>query len=264
MQLNSWHADLCAMLGARGFRVIRFDNRDVGRSTRSSAPLPEPWRLLTGRFDPRQYTLSDKARDAVGLLAGLELEAAHLVGVSMGGMIAQTVAAQYPQHVLTLTSIMSTTGSRRAGQPAPSTMRRLLARPVTERDAAVARTVETFRHIGSRGFPFEEEQVRTVALEAFDRGGGANSKGVARQLAAIVKSRDRTAELRRIVAPTLVIHGDRDRMVDPSGGAATASAIPGARLHTIAGMGHDLPRGAWPELVELIAAHAVERAVEAR
>ena len=171
-------------------------------------------------------------------------------------MIAQGVAAREPGRVLSLTSIMSTTGAPRMGRPAPSTWLRLASPPARTRDGQAKAVVGMMRHVGSHGYPFEEEAVRAVALEAFDRSGGPGAAGVSRQLAAIMKSGDRSAEVARIVAPTLVIHGDRDRMVSPSGGQATAKAIPGARLLTIAGMGHDLPSGVRAQLVEEIAAHA--------
>jgi pimeloyl-ACP methyl ester carboxylesterase len=253
-QLNCWPEDLCRALAARGFYVIRFDNRDVGRSTRADSAPPKPFQFVTRRFDPAQYTLSDMARDAVGLIAGLGLQDAHLVGTSMGGMIAQTVAAHYPDRVRTLTSMVSTTGARRAGRPALSTVRLMARRPSTDRESAIAAAVRIWSHISSRGFPFNEHEVRAVAGEAFDR--GASPDGSARQLAAILKSGDRTDECRKIAAPTLVIHGDRDVMVNPSGARATARTIPGARLETIAGMGHDLPVGAWPTVLDLIAEHA--------
>jgi pimeloyl-ACP methyl ester carboxylesterase len=172
----------------------------------------------------------------------------------MGGMIAQTLAAHYPDRVRTLTSMISTTGARRVGRIAPSTLRLMARRPPTDRDAAIEAAVRIWSHIASRGFEFDEQEVRAVAGDAFDR--GFSPDGTARQLAAILKSGDRTAECRTISAPTLVIHGDRDLMVHPSGGRATARAIAGARLETITGMGHDLPVGAWPSLLELIADHA--------
>jgi pimeloyl-ACP methyl ester carboxylesterase len=148
---------------------------------------------------------------------------------------------------------MSTTGARRVGRPALSTWRLMLARPARGRDEFAERAVRMFRHIGSAGYAFDEPDIRALAALAWDR--DPSPAGVVRQLAAIFKSGDRTRELRRISAPTLVIHGDRDRMVNPTGGASTAAAIPGARLHTIHGLGHDLPRGAWPEIVELVDAH---------
>jgi pimeloyl-ACP methyl ester carboxylesterase len=255
-QLNVWPVELRDELVERGFRVIRCDNRDVGRSGRASCAPPTPRQFLTRRFRAAQYGLGAMIADTVGLLDALGIEQAHLVGMSMGGMIAQGVAAREPGRVLSLTSIMSTTGAPRVGRPAPSTWLRLAAPPARTRDAQAKAVVGMMRHVGSHGFPFEEEAVRAVALEAFDRSGGPGADGVARQLAAIMKSGDRSAEVARIVAPTLVIHGDRDRMVNPSGGRATAKAIPGARLQVIAGMGHDLPREVRAQLVEDIAAHA--------
>jgi pimeloyl-ACP methyl ester carboxylesterase len=255
-QLNVWPAILVDRLLAKGFRVVRFDNRDVGRSSRSPAPVPTRRQLFTGRFASAQYTIADLAADAAGLLDALEMRAAHVVGMSLGGMVGQTLAATSPEHVLTLSSIMSTTGSRHVGRPALSTYARLLPRPPRSREAAADRMVAVMRHIRSHSFPFDERQVRAVALEAWDRGGGTNAAGILRQIAAIYKSGDRTHELRRITAPTLVVHGDCDRMVHRSGGSATAAAIPGARLQTIAGMGHDLPGRACAQLVDAIVGHA--------
>jgi pimeloyl-ACP methyl ester carboxylesterase len=252
-QLHSWPDDFCAMLGERSYRVIRFDNRDAGRSTHAEFPPPRPAAWLRRRWDPRQYDLADMAADAAGLLDALGITAAHVVGISMGGMIAQTVAARFPDRVLSLTSMMSTTGARRVGRPALSTWRLMLARPARDRAEFANRAVRMFRHIGSAGYPFDEELVRELAGVAWDR--DQSPAGVARQLAAITKSGDRTAELRRVSAPTLVIHGDRDRMVNPTGGARTTATIPGAHLETLPGVGHDLPRGAWPAIVDLIDGH---------
>jgi pimeloyl-ACP methyl ester carboxylesterase len=260
-QLNVWPEEIRAGLVERGFYVIRCDNRDVGRSGRSSAPAPGARQFATRRFSARQYNLGAMVADAVALLDVLGIERAHLVGMSMGGMIAQGVAARHPERTLSLTSIMSTTGARRVGRPALSTWIRLAAPPARTREAQADRVVAMMRHIGSRGHAFEEDAVRAVALEAFDRSGGPGAAGVARQLAAIMRSGDRSAELAQITAPTLVIHGDRDRMVNPTGGRATAAAIPGARLKVIAGMGHDLPRGVCEELVEDIATHAEAAAI---
>lgn len=255
-QLNSWPAAFCDALAARGHYVIRFDNRDVGRSSRSPHRAPGPLHLLARRFPSTQYTLADMAEDTAGLIAGIGLDSAHVVGASMGGMIGQSLAARHPERVRTLTSIMSTTGARGVGRPAFSTWRRMAMPPPSDEAASIERTVEMWRHIGSHGFPFDEAQVRAVARESWERGGGAAARaGATRQLAAIMKSGDRTAELRTITAPTLVMHGDRDRMVNPTGALATARAIPGARAQTIVGMGHDLPTGAWPQLIELIIQH---------
>lgn len=263
LQLNIWPAPLLDGLVERGFFVVRLDNRDVGRSGRSSCPTPTPMQQLRKRYRHDQYTLVDMAQDTVGLLDALALERAHIVGMSMGGMIGQTLAARFPERVISLTSIMSTTGAPRIGRPALTTWLRLAQRPPATREAAAQRFVAMHRHIGSRGFPFDEAAVRAVALEAWDRGGGSASQGIARQLAAILKSGDRTAEVRRVTAPTLVIHGDHDPMIHPTGGRATADAIPGARLRTIPGMGHALPLGACWQLVEDIAAHADRAAAAA-
>ena len=252
-QLHSWPDAFCAQLAERGFEVIRFDNRDAGRSTHPRfrpASLPA---MFAGRFPPEQYDLKDMAADTVGLLDALDLETTHLAGVSMGGMISQTVAALHPARVRTLTSIMSTTGSRLIGRPAFSTLRLMGAKPPKSREEAIESAVTMFRHISSHGFPFDEAWVREKAGIGWDRDPTAG--GVGRQLGAILKSGNRTAWLRKITAPTLVIHGDRDRMVHPTGGAATARAIPGARLETVPGMGHDLPAGAWPTLLDLVDKH---------
>jgi pimeloyl-ACP methyl ester carboxylesterase len=251
---GSWPTDFAAALARRGYRVTRFDNRDVGRSTHMDYPPPKPLTILRGGTHPRQYHLGDMARDTVGLLDALGYRDAHLAGISMGGMIAQTVAAHHPGRVRTLTSIMSTTGAPRTGRPALSTWYRLAtAKPPRTLLEAMERDVAIFRHIGSHGFPFDEERVRERAATGWDR--DRSSAGTPRQLAAIFRSGDRTAELRDIDVPTLVIHGDRDRMVNPTGGTATARAIRGARLETIAGMGHDLPTGAWNRVLDLIAEH---------
>jgi pimeloyl-ACP methyl ester carboxylesterase len=253
MQLTSWPDELCDALAAHELRVVRYDNRDVGRSSRVDQPVPSRRELVLHRIRSDRYDLGDLAADALELLRALALLPAHVVGVSMGGMVGQTLAARHPEAVRTLTSIVSSTGARRVGQPARSTVLRMLRAPARDRDASVERAVAFFRHIGSHGFPFDEERLRSEAIRAFER--GHDPGGVERQLAAVLKSGDRTAELAQIEAPTLVIHGDRDRMVHPSGGAATAAAIPGARLETIRGMGHDLPRETWPELVRLIVQH---------
>jgi pimeloyl-ACP methyl ester carboxylesterase len=253
-QLHSWPDAFCAQLAERGFEVVRFDNRDAGRSTHPRFRPPSLPGMFAGRFPAQQYDLTDLAADTIGLFDALDLETAHIAGVSMGGMISQTVAALHPDRIRTLTSIMSTTGSRLLGRPAFSTLRMMGAKPPKSREEAVESAVRMFRHIGSHGFPFDEAWVRELAGTGWDRDPTAG--GVGRQLAAIMKSGNRTPLLRKITAPTLVIHGDRDRMVHPTGGAATARAIPGARLETVRGMGHDLPEGAWPTILDLIDKHA--------
>ncbi|WP_286131876.1 alpha/beta hydrolase [Mycobacterium sp. IS-1556] len=250
-QLHSWPDDFVTALAARGFCVTRFDNRDAGRSTHMTHRPPNSVAMFRGR---NSYHLGDMARDTIGLMDALGYQDAHLVGISMGGMIAQTVAAHHPGRVRTLTSIMSTTGASRLGRPAWSTWRRMLtARPPRTRAEAMDRAANMFRHIGSHGYPYDERAVREAAAIAWDR--DPTNGGIVRQLAGIFASGDRTAELAHIDVPTLVIHGDRDRMVHPTGGAATARAIPGARLETIQGLGHDLPTGAWDRVIDLIIDH---------
>jgi pimeloyl-ACP methyl ester carboxylesterase len=195
------------------------------------------------------------ADDAAGLLRELDLAPAHAIGASMGGMIAQTLAARHPELVLSLTSIMSTTGNRWVGQPALRLLPMLAARPARSRQAAIERSDRVFSAIGSRGFQRDMEHVRDVAGRSYDRGRG-DAAGQARQLAAVLASGDRTRELRRISVPTVAIHGSDDPMIRPSGGRATVRAIPGARLVVIDGMGHDLPRAAWPRIIEAIEENA--------
>jgi pimeloyl-ACP methyl ester carboxylesterase len=257
-QMIAWDEEFCAMLAERGFRVVRFDNRDIGRSTRiDSAGLPSRLDMMLGRRASAPYLLSDMARDTVGLMDHLGFDSAHVVGASMGGMIAQTLAIEHPRRVRSLVSIMSTTGNRRTGLPSMKAFGVLLGKPPRQREAAIERAVKVFKVIGSPGYPFEEQRVREIAARSFDR--GHSGAGVARQLHAITASGDRTRALHGVRAPATVIHGDSDVLVRPSGGAATARAIRGARLRTIEGMGHDLPRQLWPTFVDEIAATA-ERA----
>jgi pimeloyl-ACP methyl ester carboxylesterase len=253
-QMIAWHEDFCAALAARELHVVRFDNRDIGRSTHVAGRPPTAAQLLLRSRRPARYTLADMADDAAGLLERLELAPAHVVGASMGGMIAQTLAARRPELVRSLVSIMSNTGSRRSGQPSLGIWSVLLRRAPSDRDGFSEHMVRVFEAIGSPGLPRDLDDIRTLAARSFDR--DHDPAGPGRQLAAIIASGDRTAELRTIAAPTLVIHGSRDRLVAPSGGRATARAIPGAQLMVIPGMGHDLPRAAWPQILAAIAAHA--------
>ncbi|WP_067835251.1 alpha/beta fold hydrolase [Nocardia lijiangensis] len=253
-QMHAWPDGLCRLLTERGYSVLRFDNRDVGESTHGTFPPPSSLDFLRKRWHPAQYELRDMAADTIGLLDALDLDVVHLVGMSMGGMIAQTVAARHPQRVASLTSLMSTTGAPRVGRPALSTWRRMFGRPPRTRDEHVDAAVRMFRHIGSAGYPFDEAAVREAAAITWDRD-PRPAAGVGRQLAGILLSGDRTRELAAVTAPTLVLHGDRDLMVAPTGGAVTARAIAGARLHTLTGMGHDLPEGVWPTLADLIDDH---------
>jgi pimeloyl-ACP methyl ester carboxylesterase len=254
-QMLGWDAELCEQFAAEGFRVIRFDNRDIGRSTHlSDRRPPSLFELVTRRPRDPAYTLEDMADDAAGLLDALGIEAAHVVGASMGGMIAQAMAARHPAQVHSLVSIMSTTGAGRVGRPALPVLAFLLKSPATERDEAVERVVKLLGVVGSPGFERDVAATREMASASFDR--SSDRRGAGRQLAAIMASGNREAALRKITAPTLVIHGTDDKMVDVSGGRATARVIPGARLELIPGMGHDFPRGVWKQIVGLVTAHA--------
>jgi pimeloyl-ACP methyl ester carboxylesterase len=253
-QMIAWPDEFCEALAERSFWVVRFDNRDIGRSTHFDFRPPSIMQMLTRRIPEEQYSLSDMAEDAAVLLRELDLAPAHVVGASMGGMIAQVLAAEHPETVRSLTSIMATTGSRWHGQPALAVYRHLLRPPPRDREGYIERSAEVFGLVGSTGFDRDEQYVRERAGLSYDR--GFDVRAGARQLGAIVASGDRTEALRRIEVPTLVIHGTVDKMVRPSGGRATARAIPGARLMMVEGMGHDLPRGAWPQIVDAITEHA--------
>ena len=251
-QMIGWPDEFCAELAGRGFHVIRYDNRDAGRSTHfDDVPPPKPSELFTRKFKNLAYTMSDLAEDGMRLLDHVGIERAHVVGASMGGMIAQTMAARHPDRVLSLTSIMSTTGNRRFGNPALNVYPVFLGRPPRDREAHIERISKVFGLIGSPAFERDDDEMRRLAGLSYDR--DPTTGGTPRQLAAILAAGDRTEELRRIEAPTLVIHGSEDRMIAPSGGKATARAIPGAKLMTLEGMGHDLPRGVWDRIVDAIA-----------
>jgi pimeloyl-ACP methyl ester carboxylesterase len=263
MQLIAWDPDFCRLLADRGFHVIRFDNRDVGRSTKvRGGPRPNIAAAFVGVTRSASYTLDDMAADSGGLLDHLGVEAAHVVGASMGGMIAQTLAIRHPERVLSLASIMSTTGSRLVGQPRLNTLGALLRRAPRERERYIEHAVSLFELIGSPGYPTDDERIRERAAAGYDR--CFYPAGIARQMVAIMASGNRTAELRRVRVPTVVLHGADDRLVPPSGGRATARAIPGAKLVLIPGMGHDLPTGVWPRIVEELAANAARAGAQVR
>jgi pimeloyl-ACP methyl ester carboxylesterase len=255
VQMLGWDAEFCELLAGRGFHVVRFDNRDVGRSTKiEGGPRPDLMAAAMGDASSASYTLDEMADDCAGLLEHIDVERAHVVGASQGGMIAQALAIRHPRRVLSLASIMSTTGNPAVGQPHPEALPALMARPPADPEEYAEFAVGAFRIIGSPGFEADEEKLRERARASFER--GYHPDGTARQLLAILASGDRTEALRRLHVPTVVIHGTDDILIDVSGGKATAAAIPAARLELIDGMGHDLPRELWPRLVDLISENA--------
>jgi pimeloyl-ACP methyl ester carboxylesterase len=260
-QMILWHDDFCAELARRRFYVIRYDNRDVGESTiLHDAPVPNIFMalqaLVAGRPVETPYTLEDMADDTVGLMECLGIERAHVVGASMGGMIAQTLAFRHPSRVLTLTSIMSTTGNPEVPPATPEAMEALMTPPPTSRQANIDRAARVWRVIGSPGFAFDEDEIRVRAGRAYDR--GFHPEGVARQFAAVIASGNRKERLRAVTAPTLVIHGADDPLIRVEGAYDTAAAIADSDLLIIDGMGHDLPRAAWPQILDAIARHAAK------
>jgi pimeloyl-ACP methyl ester carboxylesterase len=253
-QMIHWDDEFCGLLGDRGYRVIRFDNRDIGHSTKlDSAGAPSTAAMMLGVGRPA-YLLRDMGDDTIGLLDHLGIERAHVAGASMGGMIAQQVAIDHPDRALSLCSIMSTPGSRRLRFPRWRAFGALMAKPPSDRDGYVDQAVKTFKVIGSPGFPMDERRFRDVVGRAYDR--CFHPPGVARQLHAINCSGDRTRALRRLDLPALVVHGTDDPLVRTFAGKATARAIPGAKLHLVEGMGHDLPRQVHAELADAIDANA--------
>ena len=255
MQMLAWDEGFCELLVDRGFRVVRYDNRDIGLSTKVGGGVPNIVAGAIGLTGSARYTLRDMSQDAVGLLDHLEVDRAHVVGASMGGMIAQTVAAEHRDRVLSLCSIMSSAGGRKpAVMPRMSVIGTLLAKPPVEREAYASHVAKIFTRIGSTGYDPDYEQLRERSLLMYDR--SFYPAGGARQLMAIMASGDRTRELREIRCPTLVIHGLADKLIPAGAGEAVARAIPGARFEPIEGMGHDLPRALWPRITGSIAHNA--------
>ncbi|MDG2308482.1 MAG: alpha/beta fold hydrolase [Candidatus Binatia bacterium] len=250
-QLIHWDPDFCRGLADRGHFVVIFDNRDVGETTWfDEAGVPDLGALIAGEEIELAYRLDDMADDTVGLMDALEIQTAHIAGISMGGMIVQTAAVRHPSRVRSLTSVMSSTGGPELPPPSPEAMHALIAPAPEEREAYVAHTVQTQRVIGSPGFPFDAAREADVAGRAFDR--AFHPAGAARQLAAVQAQGDRREKLRALDVPTLVIHGSGDPLIPLAHGQDTASVIPGAELRVIEGMGHDIPRGAHGELIGAI------------
>jgi pimeloyl-ACP methyl ester carboxylesterase len=255
-QLTSIEDGFCQELADRGFLVIRYDNRDAGLSTwfddARPVNLAAVWR---GDHSSLAYALEDMADDAVAVLDAAEAEAAHVAGISLGGMIAQLLATRYPSRVLSLASIMSTTGDRAVGQPTGEAASVLVAPMPSDRDGFVEQAVANARAISAgTAFPFDADEVRRGAARNYDR--AHHPKGVGRQFAAILAAGDRTEALAAVRVPTLVVHGELDQVIGVSGGEATAVAIPGARLLRVPGLGHELPPGFWPALADALTENA--------
>ncbi|WP_344660461.1 alpha/beta hydrolase [Catenulispora subtropica] len=252
-QMTAWPDPFCGMIADAGYHVIRFDNRDSGLSTMVDAPVPDFGQLLGGDLSGVPYRMSDLASDAAGLLDVLDIPAAHVVGASMGGMIGQQMAIDHPRRVRSLCSIMSTTGARDVGQPAPEVLMLVFAPAAKTREEAIDRGQKMFETIGSPAYPTPTEALRTRIGEAYDR--SYAPAGTARQLACIIASPDRTAALGSVTVPAAVVHGEADKLVDVSGGYATAAAL-GVTPLIIAGAGHDLPEELWETYVGAIVENA--------
>ncbi|HUC04506.1 MAG TPA: alpha/beta hydrolase [Acidimicrobiales bacterium] len=256
-QCINFRVEWCQMFAARGFFTIRFDNRDVGLSTTFDHVRPgvaEVARALAeGREPDVAYRLADMADDAVAVLDDLGIERAHVMGLSMGGMIVQQLVIDHPERVHTMTSVMSSTGDRDVGQATPEAFAILTGPPATDRTSAIERHLAGLRVFGSPAH-YDADRQSGYAGEAFDR--SFNPAGVARQMTAVMASGSRAERLRSVLTPTLVLHGDADRLVDISGGRRTAECIRGARFVVMEGMGHDYPPAYWGRWVELVAEHA--------
>ncbi len=254
-QMIAWPDGFCETLGARGFRVIRFDNRDCGRSTwLTDLGTQSVQKAFAKELPDPHYLLSDMAADAAGLLDALGLGEAHVAGASLGGFVAQTLAIEHPQRVRSLASIMSSSGSGRVGQPTPEALEVLMTRFPDDREGFAEAALVSRRVIGSTALGIDEPAVRETAIRSYDR--GYNPEGTQRQLVASICSGDRTARLREVEAPTVVLHGEDDPLINVSGGIATAEAVPGAELITIPRWGHDLPRPLWDRIADGIRANA--------
>jgi len=255
-QLISIEDGLCQELASRGFLVIRYDNRDAGLSTWFDDARPVNLAAIWGGdHSSLAYTLEDMADDAAAVLDAAGVPAAHVAGISLGGMIAQLLATRHPARVRSLASIMSTTGDRAVGRPSGEAASVLVSSMPSDRDGFIERTVANAKAVGSgTAFPFDAEAVRQGAARSFDR--AYHPKGTGRQFAAILAAGDRTGALGQIRVPTVVVHGEEDQVIGVSGGEATAAAIPGARLLRVPGLGHELPPGFWPALADALVENA--------
>ena len=259
MQMLAWDELFCEQLATKGYRVIRFDNRDIGRSSiLDAARTPSMWQIMSAGLFHRPlsapYRLKDMAADTVSLMDALDIRAANVVGASMGGMIAQETAIHNPERLLTMTSIMSTTGDTRLPNASLKMRLRLLKRSPVEKHAYEEHIVSLFKLLNGTAYPFDEARYRRLAANVFKR--GIHPKGIARQLAAVIASGSRKEKLGALKTPALVIHGDADPLIPVAHGQATVDAIPEAKLHIVRGMGHTMPEAAWPEIIDTIVRHA--------
>jgi pimeloyl-ACP methyl ester carboxylesterase len=248
-QLITWPQGFVDGLCERGYFVIRFDNRDSGLSTKLQG-TPEITALFAGDTSSAPYLIEDMADDAAALLTEIGITKAHVVGASLGGMITQALTVHHPDRFLSACSIMSTTGDRSVGAPTSEAISALLRPIATSREEAIEASVTGSKVIGSPAYPVDEQILRTRAAAAYDR--SYCPEGTARQLGAVLASPDRTEGLRGVELPFLVLHGEADPLVTLSGGQATAAAVPGAKLITYPGMGHDLPEILWSEITDAI------------
>ena len=259
-QMIAWDEEFCTQIAARGYWVIRFDNRDTGLSTKlDEASIPNMAvvfeAMVEGKPVDSPYSILDMADDAVGLLDALGIDSAHVVGESMGGMIAQRMVIHHPDRVRTLTSIMSSTGEPGLPPPTPEAMDILANRPPTDREGYIEDYIERWRVLNGQELPYDEEVARELAAGIFDR--GLNPPGFARQLTAVIADGSRKQTLKTVVVPTLVIHGDADPLVPVECGIDTANSVPGSELLIIEGMGHTFPRQVWAKVIDAIVRHAI-------
>lgn len=255
-QMIYWEVEFCKLLAKNRLFVIRFDNRDIGLSTKfDNAGIPDMMAAMRGEPVSPAYTLEDMADDAVGLLDALGIERAHICGASVGGMIAQILSYRHPARVLSLTSIMSSTGNPELPQIKPDILAEIYKPVPEEREEYIEHQVNMWRKLWSPGFPFDEKRLRTLMAESFDR--SYYPQGMARQSAAVLAHGYRKASIASIKVPTLVIHGDKDPFMPVEGGKETAQLIPGAKLLIIDGMGHDMPKEVWPTIIDAIFNHTI-------
>ena len=256
-QIIYWELEFCESLAKRGLFVIRFDNRDAGLSTKfDEAGIPDMMAAMEGKPVAAVYSLDDMAADAVGLLDALGIQKAHICGSSMGGEIAQIISYRYPERVLSLASIMSSTGNPELPQMKPEVLAAVFKPVPAEREAYIEHNVNLWRMLWSPGFPFDEKRLRRVLAEGYDR--SYYPPGMIRQSLAVLKNGYRKSLIASIKAPTLIIHGDEDPLMSVEGGKEMAQLIPGAKLLIINGMGHDMPKEAWPKIIDAIYNHTIQ------